>query len=203
MATLTPSAMIELPRPSAGKLSPSGLHFAQSSSTFDTRTRRTSKNIVVGRVPAAGPPQLSSTSDSKDAPRPSILLQDLRFAELVWADDNTLLFLRMAGGATNEVNPGLTDAEQRKVWSNSASEDPAHLEVWAKEIHSKHEYVVGTLPVDDASDFKIHHVSPFGSVLAFSARVYGSDRSIYKASEAAKKLEEEKEGSVRCIFARS
>lgn len=191
MATLTPTAMLELPRPSAAKLSPSGIHYAQSTSTFDVRTRRTSKKIHVGQVPAP---------DDKSSSDPFILLSDVRFTEFVWADDNTLLFLRLSGGASAEVDPTLSDVQQRKAWASASNEDPV-LEIWAKEIKSRKEYQVGSLPVDDAGDFKIHHVSPFGSILAFSSSVYGPDRSIYNSKKAAKKIDQENEGSVRIYIA--
>lgn len=175
--------MLELPRPAPGVLSPSGLHFAQSSSEYSFRTRQTTRSVFLGSVP---------DHRSYGAGAPSVFISDVASGDVFWADDDTLLYTR----------PGSTSASETKQEHSSQEDQSASgLELWAKEINGmESEYRVGILPVDEAGDFKIHHVSPSEAILGFSARVYGPDRSIYNAKRRAQEIKEAKDGSVRIFF---
>jgi dipeptidyl aminopeptidase/acylaminoacyl peptidase len=171
--TLSPHAMLSCPRPSTAIPSPSGLHFAQISSSFDFRSRRTTKHAYVTAV------------DSKET---RMVVQDLRYGEVAWLDDHHLLLLRRG----SDVDASLTDAQQRARWSKEDEED---VRLVAKHIDTLDEHTVGTLPLDTIGDLKIHHVSAHEAVLAFSASVYGPERTVYTARQRQKEIEEALEGS--------
>lgn len=186
MTVLTPTAMLELPRPAPGILSPSGLHYAQSSSEYSFNTRQTTRTVVLGSVPD------HKSSAAPHAGAPSAFISNASSGDILWADDDTLLFTRPSSNS-NSTGDSKHGGSAQDASANG-------LEIWAKEIKgSEREYRVGVLPVDDAGDFKIHHVSPSEAVLAFSARVYGPDRSVYNATKRAKEIQEAKDGSV-CLF---
>lgn len=177
MSTLTPSAMLELPRPSAALMSPSGIRFAQSTSKYDFRTRLNVKQVYCASIATSG----------HNSETPTVLLQDVKYTELGWADDETLLFLR--------VHPESVPTAQ-----DAKSSEASYLELWGIHVSSKKEYKLGHLPIDEAADVKIHHISPDSAVLAFSARVYGPDRSIYNAQKRAQEVHQAKQGSDVMVY---
>lgn len=84
-------------------------------------------------------------ADKAEAPKPKLVLDNLRNTELQWLDDETLLYLKSAGGEAAQVNATLSNAEQSKAWEPIDAEG---AELWAISSHDDSEYRVGELPVE-------------------------------------------------------
>ena len=147
---LTPETLLSLPRPGAAVPSPSGAHYIQPYSHFDFDTGRTTRNLSIGKIPQQRSGSSSSVEEQgKHDTLPVIdLLKDLRYAEAVWLDDETVLYLRPRG-----AQAGIADVDTRlsdKAFKAKLAKDEDKLEgmdLWCKTL-AGNSYKLGEVPVE-------------------------------------------------------
>ncbi|GAA5926828.1 uncharacterized protein JCM15063_000380 [Sporobolomyces koalae] len=155
---LSQQDILELPRPAAPVVNPSGTRAVWPSSSFSFAHQRTTRqfNLVHLDQPAATPQVIKANLDS---------------SEVAWLDDSTLVYFTSAATQSTPADPDTVPATR----------------VYAFDIESHEEYLLGQFPVplDHLSTHLVppehghDHADPT-ALLAFSAVVFTeSDSSLY------------------------
>ncbi|GAA6028784.1 hypothetical protein JCM8097_007394 [Rhodosporidiobolus ruineniae] len=218
---LTPHDLLTLPRPGVAlpnplrslALWPSTTHTFNATGPGQGRTTRSIHLVHLDHS------KLTATQDqdefSKTAP-PRPFLDHLASTEAAWLDSRTVVFLRPPVPAG--LNPDLADdgktrvdhpkhlgddafKKRRAAWSELDGGDG--VEIWAKEVDTGEEYLVGALPVDisDLSSLPISDPSSASdeddspaALLSFSATVF-PDGSLFTVRRQAHEAELDAAGS--------
>lgn len=150
---LTPETLLSLPRPSAALPNPSGTYYVMPYSHFDFGTGRTTRSVALGKIPrgtdtASGTGDVPTPSGKHDGPPVTDILADLRYTEVAWLDDETILYLRPAGSSAEsaDVNVAMSDKEFKKQLDKQ-EDKPAGQEVWCKSINGA-SCKIGQVPVE-------------------------------------------------------
>lgn len=140
---LTASAMLSLPRPGAAQANESGSHWISAWSHFDFSTKRTSKNVAIGRIPRPGVDNLSK----HNPPPVENILENLRFSDVVFLDDDTVLYLRPRGAEVGkpDVDVALSDKKFKQKLEKQEDAKPGQ-DIWCKTLEGV-EYKIGEVPV--------------------------------------------------------
>ena len=157
---LTPETLLSLPRPSAALPNPSGTYYVMPYSHFDFGTGRTTRSVALGKIPR-GSDAISETSDvptssgKHDAPPVTNILADLRYTDVAWLDDETIVYLRPPGASTGsaDVNVAMSDKDFKKHLA-SLDDKPSGQEVWCKTI-SGASYKIGQVPVESVCSLPV------------------------------------------------
>ncbi|GAA5879701.1 hypothetical protein JCM16303_004137 [Sporobolomyces ruberrimus] len=172
---LTQRDILSLPRPSAPIVNPSGTHAVWPSSSFDFSQNKTTRqfNLV----------SLSSTQHDKDEAG-EVIKKNLDNLECAWLDDSTIV---CTTPSSVKSQGELNDEEYKVEKSQGNKENEGGVQgtkVWAFDIRSKEEYLLGHFPVP-ISDLSTRIVTSSSSssptaLLAFSALVFPhSSSTIY------------------------
>lgn len=141
---LTASTMLSLPRPGAAQANPSGTSYIMPWSHFDFGSpQRTTKNVAIGHIPR---PAVSSSGKHDPAPVDNIL-ENLRFADVTFLDDDTILYLRPRGAEVGkpDVDIVLSDKQFKSHLAKDEDKKPGQ-EIWCKTLEGV-EYKIGEVPV--------------------------------------------------------
>lgn len=135
--------MLSLPRPGAAKANHSGTTWIMPWSQFDFSTQRTTKNVAIGQIP-----RNNITDAGKHDPAPvQNILEDLRFADVTFLDDDTVLYLRPRGAEVGkpDVDTTLSDKKFKQKLQKEEDQKPGQ-ELWCKTLEGV-DYKIGEVPV--------------------------------------------------------
>lgn len=144
---LTPDTLLSLPRPSAAIPNPSGTFYILPYTQFSFDTGRTTRSVALGEIPRIRKED-SEASGKHDVPDVVDLLSNLRYSEVAWLDDETVIYLRPRGSETDtpDVAVELSDEDFKKQLDKDDNQQPGR-DIWCKTI-SGSSYRVGTVPVE-------------------------------------------------------
>lgn len=144
--SLTPETLLSLPRPGAALASPDGAHYIQPYSHFDFDSGRTRRHVSIGKIPSASE---SIEAAGKHDHSPVVdLLKDLRYSEVAWLSNDTVLYLRPRGAQADkaDVDTNLSDKDFKAKLSKD--EDKLEgMELWAKKLDGPTSKI-GEVPVE-------------------------------------------------------
>ncbi|OAV94273.1 hypothetical protein PTTG_07437 [Puccinia triticina 1-1 BBBD Race 1] len=168
---LEPVSLVELPRPGPYIPNPSGQSAFSIIKTYNHARQCTVTSLATI--------DLTHQDHSELVPHTTVLT-DLAYAEAVWLDSSSILYLRPPGAeqAAPDLDPLVSTKLARKQLEKRLVELPDHtgkgIELWAIRIvgsDDKKSYRIGALPVP-IGDLKFQHLSSTAGVLGFSASVY-------------------------------
>ncbi|GAA6011827.1 hypothetical protein JCM10207_004257 [Rhodosporidiobolus poonsookiae] len=219
---VTPHDVLQLPRPATAIPNPDGTLALWPASTFSFNAAhgngRTDRTLSIVDLVQSADTEGKHDSDPDDfsrCPTPRTLLDSLASLQAAWLDTRTVAFLRPAlpkGVAATLSEQGtrvdhpeeMSDAAFGKLRSAWADMDGGKgTEVWAKDVSTGEEYLVGKLPVP-ISDLTVLPVpssssgEPTALLLAFSATVFpdGSLWTVASQEEALARAQGGGDGKV-------
>lgn len=141
---LTAPAMLSLPRPGAAQANENGSHYITPWSSFDFSTQRTSKNVAIGHIPRPG---VAESTGKHDPPPVENILEDLRYLDVAFLDNDTVLYLRPRGAEVGkpDVDVTLSDKKFKEKLGKDEEEKPGQ-EIWCKTLDGV-DYKIGEVPV--------------------------------------------------------
>jgi hypothetical protein len=141
---LTESAMLSMPRPGAAIANASGTTWIMPWSHYDFSTQRTARNVAIGQIPRPG---VSSAGKHDPAPVDNIL-ENLRYSDVTFLDDETVLYMRPRGSEAGkpDVDVALSDKKFKQQLANEEGTKPGR-ELWCKTLDGL-EYRIGEVPVE-------------------------------------------------------
>lgn len=141
---LTASAMLSLPRPGAAIANASGTTWIMPWSHYDFSTQRTARNVAIGQIPRPG---VSSTGKHDPAPVDNIL-ENLRYADVTFLDDETVLYMRPKGSEAGKPDVDVALSDKKFKQQLAKEEDTkSGRELWCKTLDGL-EYRIGEVPVE-------------------------------------------------------
>jgi hypothetical protein len=149
---LTPETLLSLPRPGAAVPNPSGTAYIQPYTSFDFGSGRTSRAVAVGSLKKASS---ADNGKGKHDHSPVVdILQDLRYSDVAWLDDETLAYLRPRGAQAGHADADVSLSDKafaaklaKEKQAKDAETAEEGQELWCKTL-SGDSYRIGEVPVE-------------------------------------------------------